>query len=70
VIERRSGPVHRQNSILQEALMLGNPETDISIAMELNYFRINQAEYFVLLAIKIRAFEGLFSARGQPAAVA
>ena len=37
--------------------MPGNPETDISIAMELNYFRINQAEYFVPLAIKIPGSE-------------
>jgi hypothetical protein len=38
---------------LEEALMLGNPITDLTIAMELNYFQINKAEYFVPLAVKI-----------------
>jgi VWFA-related protein len=42
---------------LEEALMLGDPETDISIAMELDYFRINQAEYFVPVAVKIPGSE-------------
>jgi VWFA-related protein len=38
---------------LEEALMLGNPITDLTIAMELNYFQLNKAEYFVPLAVKI-----------------
>ena len=38
---------------LEEALMLGDPITDLTIAMELNYFQLNSAEYFVPLAVKI-----------------
>src|SRR5688500_9379508 len=38
---------------LEEALMLGDPITEITIAMELNYFQQNRAEYFVPLAVKI-----------------
>ena len=42
---------------LEEALMLGNPITELTIAMELNYFQINKAEYFVPLAVKIPGSE-------------
>ncbi len=42
---------------LEEALMLENPVTDISIAMELNYFQLNSAEYFVPVAVKIPGSE-------------
>ncbi len=38
---------------LEEALMLDNPITELTIAMELNYFQLNSAEYFVPLAVKI-----------------
>jgi VWFA-related protein len=38
---------------LEEALMLGDPITELTIAMELNYFQLNKAEYFVPLAVKI-----------------
>jgi VWFA-related protein len=38
---------------LEEALMLGDPITDLTIAMELNYFQLNKAEYFVPMAVKI-----------------
>jgi hypothetical protein len=38
---------------LEEALMLDNPILDLTIAMELNYFQLNKAEYFVPLAVKI-----------------
>jgi VWFA-related protein len=38
---------------LEEALMLGDPITDITIALEVNYFQMNQAEYFVPLTLKI-----------------
>src|SRR5215831_7111875 len=31
---------------LEEALMLGDPITDLTIAMEINYFQLNRAEYF------------------------
>ena len=42
---------------LEEALMLENPITDITIAMELNYFQLNRAEYFIPVAVKIPGSE-------------
>lgn len=42
---------------LEEALMLENPITDITIALELNYFQITRPEYFVPLAAKIPGSE-------------
>lgn len=42
---------------LEEALMLDNPVTEITIAMELNYFQLNRAEYFVPVAVKIPGSE-------------
>jgi len=42
---------------LEEALMLGDPITELTIAMELNYFQLNSAEYFVPLAVKIPGSE-------------
>jgi VWFA-related protein len=38
---------------LQEALMLGDPVTDLSIALELDYFRLARDRYFVPLTVKI-----------------
>jgi VWFA-related protein len=38
---------------LQEALMLENPVTDLSIALEVNYFRQARDRYFVPVSIKI-----------------
>ena len=32
---------------LEDAMMLGDPVTELTIAMELNYFQLNRAEYFV-----------------------
>ncbi len=42
---------------LEEALMLGDPITDLTIAMELNYFQLNGSEYFVPIAVKIPGSE-------------
>ena len=42
---------------LEEAMMLANPVTDITIALELNYFQLNSAEYFVPIAVKIPGSE-------------
>jgi VWFA-related protein len=42
---------------LEEALMLENPVTDIPIALEVNYFQLNRAEYFVPVAVKIPGSE-------------
>ncbi len=33
--------------------MLDDPVTDLTIAMELNYFQLNRAEYFVPMVVKI-----------------
>ena len=38
---------------LEDALMLGDPMTELTIAMELNYFQLNRAEYFVPVSMKI-----------------
>jgi VWFA-related protein len=38
---------------LEDALMLGDPITELTIAMEINYFQLNRAEYFVPLVVKI-----------------
>ena len=49
---------------LEEALMLENPVTDITIAMEVNYFQLNRAEYFVPVAVKIPGSELVLAQRG------
>ena len=38
---------------LEDALMLGDPITDLTISMEINYFQLNRAEYFVPIMVKI-----------------
>jgi VWFA-related protein len=52
----------KQNAVdrerqLEEALMLENPITDITIALELNHFQLSRSEYFVPVAAKIPASE-------------
>ncbi len=42
---------------LEDALMLGDPITELTIAMELGYFQLNRAEYFVPLTVKIPGSE-------------
>ena len=42
---------------LEEALMLEDPVTDITIALEVNYFQLNRAEYFVPVTVKIPGSE-------------
>jgi len=42
---------------LEEALMLEDPITEIPIAVEVNYFQLNRAEYFVPVAVKIPGSE-------------
>jgi VWFA-related protein len=49
---------------LEEALMLGDPITDITIAMELNYFQLNRAEYFVPVTLKIPGSELVLARTG------
>ena len=38
---------------LEDALMLQDPITELTIAMEINYFQLNRAEYFVPIVVKI-----------------
>lgn len=42
---------------LQEALMLGDPITDLSVALEVDYFRMARDRYFVPVTIKIPGSE-------------
>lgn len=42
---------------LEDALMLGDPITELTINMEVNYFQLNRAEYFVPVAVKIPGSE-------------
>jgi VWFA-related protein len=42
---------------LEDALMLADPITELTMAIELNYFQLNRAEYFVPLAAKIPGSE-------------
>jgi hypothetical protein len=49
---------------LEDALMLENPVTDIPIAMEVNYFQLNRAQYFIPVAVKIPGSELALARRG------
>ena len=42
---------------LEDALLLEDPITDLTVAMELNYFQLNRAEYFVPYVLKIPGSE-------------
>jgi hypothetical protein len=33
--------------------MLGDPITELTVAMEINYFQLNRAEYYVPIVVKI-----------------
>jgi VWFA-related protein len=49
---------------LEDALMLGDPVTELTIAMEINYFQLNRAEYFVPIVVKIPGKELALAKRG------
>jgi VWFA-related protein len=49
---------------LEDALMLDDPVTDLTIAMEIDYFQLNRAEYFVPIVIKIPGRELALAKRG------
>ncbi|MDR3744941.1 MAG: VWA domain-containing protein [Acidobacteriaceae bacterium] len=49
---------------LEDALMEGDPYTGLTIAMELNYFQINRAEYFVPIMVKIPGRELALAKKG------
>src|SRR5437660_7015247 len=49
---------------LEDALMLGDPITDLTIAMEVNYFQLNRAEYFIPVTVKIPGSELVLARTG------
>jgi VWFA-related protein len=49
---------------LEDALMLGDPVTELTIAMEIDYFQLNRAEYFVPIVVKIPGRELALAKRG------
>jgi len=49
---------------LEDALMLDDPITELTIALEVDYFQLNRAEYFVPVAIKIPGSELALAKRG------
>ncbi len=50
---------------LEEALLLGDPITDLPLALEVNYFRLSSSRYFVPLAVKIPGTEISLARRGD-----
>jgi VWFA-related protein len=49
---------------LEDALMLEDPITELTIAMEINYFQLNRAEYFVPMVVKIPGRELALAKKG------
>jgi VWFA-related protein len=49
---------------LEDALMLEEPITELTIAMEVDYFQLNRAEYFVPIVVKIPGRELAIAKRG------
>ncbi len=49
---------------LEDALMLADPITELTIAMEVDYFQLNRAEYFVPIAVKIPGRELALARKG------
>lgn len=48
---------------LEDALMLADPITDLTIAMEIDYFQLNRAEYFIPIVVKIPGRELVLAKR-------
>ena len=44
--------------------MLGDPVTELTIAMEIDYFQLNRAEYFVPIVVKIPGRELALAKKG------
>jgi VWFA-related protein len=42
---------------LEDALMMGDPITELTVAMEIDYFQLNSAEYFIPIMVKIPGSE-------------
>ncbi len=53
---------------LEEALALGDPVTDLTIALEVNHFRLSKGRYFVPIAVKIPGGEVALSKKGGDSA--
>src|SRR3989475_3380264 len=49
---------------LEDALMLGDPITDLTISIEVNDFQLNRAEYFVPITVKIPGSELVLARTG------
>jgi VWFA-related protein len=49
---------------LEDALMLGDPITELTIALEVDYFQLNHAEYFVPIMVKIPGSELALARKG------
>jgi len=49
---------------LEDALMLGDPITDLTIQLEVNYFQLNRAEYYVPVVMKIPGSELVLARKG------
>src|SRR6185503_8218760 len=49
---------------LEDALMLGDRVTELTIVMEIPYFQLNRAEYFVPLTVKIPGRELALARKG------
>jgi VWFA-related protein len=52
---------------LEDALMMEDPVTELTMALEVNYFRQNSAEYFVPVMVKIPGSELALARRGGAA---
>jgi VWFA-related protein len=49
---------------LEDALMQGDPWTELTIAVEINYFQLNKAEYYVPVFVKVPGRELALAKRG------
>ena len=49
---------------LEDALMLPDPITELTVAMEIDYFQLNRAEYFVPIVVKIPGRELALAKKG------
>ncbi len=49
---------------LEDALMLEDPMTELTVAMEINYFQLNRAEYYIPLMVKIPGRELALAKKG------
>ncbi len=49
---------------LEDALLLGDPITELTIAMEVDFFQMNRAEYFVPVTVKIPGSELALARKG------